>query len=86
MARVTITSGASTAIAGGIGVAQSVLIKNETATASVYLELDGAASASTSFEWEATDAPVSVEMRPGWTLNGRSAGADQTIHVLGSPD
>lgn len=86
MARVTIGSGASTTIAGEKSVRQTVLIKNMTATASVYLELDGAAAAATSYEWEATDGPLSFELSPTEVLKGRSAGADQTIHVLGTPD
>lgn len=85
MARVTVSSSSIT-VAGGIAVAQRVILKNKTGTAAVYLELDGAASASTSYEWAVADGPITLELAPGVTVKGLSAGVDQTIHVLGTPD
>ena len=65
------------------------LVKNKTKTASVYLATRLSASDSStvaesanSFEWEATDGPLTLVLATGQSLRCLSAGADQVIHIL----
>lgn len=64
----------------------SVLIRNATATASVYLDVGpidgGTTSVADGFEWRTTDAPLEVVIEPGQALYAISGGVAQTIHVL----
>lgn len=72
----------STVIAQGRG---SFVIKNKTATASIFLETSddaGAASATTGFEWETTDGPLSIDLWENEILYGLVSSTQQTVHVL----
>ena len=81
--KVTVTNASSVKVAGS-SIRQRVLCKNLTGTATVYVEIDQAAADATGYEWEGTDAPLSLQLDEGQSLNMRvaSAGADQDIRVL----
>lgn len=57
------------------------LIKNPTATASVFLGPSGVSTA-TGFQWDVADGPLEVELEPGESLYGIVAATAQTLHVL----
>lgn len=58
-----------------------VLLKNVTATVSVYLGPAGVTT-SNGFEWAVADGPVEVELEPGESLYGIVAVTTQTVHAL----
>lgn len=59
----------------------SLLIKNVTATAAVFLG-DSAETTSTGWQWDTTDGPVAVDLEAGESLYGIVASTNQTLHVL----
>lgn len=62
------------------------LIRNETGTATVYLEVDQAATATNGFPWKASDSSIEIVLECGQTLYGivANAGADQELRILRS--
>lgn len=62
---------------------RSFLVKNLTATASVFLNGANTVTAATpAFQWDAADGPLSVDLEPGEELYGIVAVTTQTVHVL----
>lgn len=60
---------------------RTFLLKNVTASATVFLGASGVAT-GTGFAWAAADGPLEVELEPGESLYGIVASTPQTIHVL----
>ena len=57
------------------------LLKNATATESVFLGASGVTTAA-GFEWATTDGALVVSLEPGESLYGIVATDDQTVHGL----
>lgn len=62
---------------------KSFLLKNVTATAAVILGPSGV-TASSGFQWDTTDGPISWSLEPGESLYGIVASTQQTVHVAGT--
>ncbi len=61
------------------------LIKNRTATTSVFLETGntaGAVSASNGFEWQVSDPPLDIELQEGEVLFGVVAAGQATRRCM----
>jgi hypothetical protein len=56
------------------------LLRNETATATVFL--GDAAVTIAAFPWKTTDGPLEIELEPGEALYGIVDETPQTLHVL----
>lgn len=92
---VTVTQPSVATTAGGTLVAQNTaadpgegdyrtrkfLLKNFTATATVFLGPSGLTTAN-GFAWAVSDGPLEVELEPGEALYGIVATTAQTVHVL----
>lgn len=63
---------------------RAFLLKNKTATASVFLEVGAVATLASGFEWEITDGPLEIELEPGEQLSAIVAAGTQEIHILRS--
>lgn len=62
---------------------KTFIVKNVTGTQPVYLGKDTTeASAVNGFAWAASDGTLTIDLEPGETLYGLSAGATQTLHTL----
>lgn len=83
--RATVTP-ASAPLATGArpAVDSSLLLKNATGTASIFLEVGSPATSTAGFEWAPGDGPLSITLDRGETLNATLAAGqpDQTVHVL----
>lgn len=67
--------------------ARSYLLKQRTASASIYLSTSGTADAtsSTGFEWAITDPAIDVSLEPGAVLYASCAGTvSQVVDILES--
>ena len=64
--------------------ARSFLVKRRPGApeASVFVEIGGDASTSSSFEWEPTDPPLRLSLEPGEALSGIVAAGSQQLDVL----
>lgn len=58
------------------------VIKNFTASASVFVGGSDITTGADSFEWETSDSPLEIELEQGETLYGRVATTTQVLHVL----
>jgi hypothetical protein len=72
--------GAASGVAGD-QVNRRVLIKNVTATATIYIggETDAVGQR---FAWEPLDGPLSIDFEPDEELWGVSDGDDQVLHII----
>jgi hypothetical protein len=59
-----------------------VLVKNTTASATVYLGGANTVTTGNGYAWAATDGPISVDLEPGETLYGIVASVTQVCHAL----
>jgi hypothetical protein len=59
----------------------SFVLKNITATASVFLG-DPGVTAANGFEWAPADGPLSIDLEPGEKLYGIVAVTQQALHAL----
>lgn len=88
-ARVSVTSTATkiaenTASGGGADTATlSFVVKNVTATVTVYLAGANTVTTANGFQWDALDGPLAVDLEPGEALWGIVATTTQVMHVLG---
>lgn len=80
--RVTVTTAATPLATNSGHKLLRFVLKNMTATASVFVGGDNITTGADSFEWETGDSPLEVELEQGETLYGRVASGTQTIHVL----
>lgn len=83
--RATVTPvSAALATADPGAVDTAFLLKNMTATETIYVEVGGAADPAVGFAWEVMDGPISIVLDRGEVLNAcvRAGGANQTVHVL----
>lgn len=65
-------------------VGSTFLLRNRTATAPVFLEIDAAATSAQGFEWQTTDGPMEITLEKGEELHAilAAGAADQVIHKL----
>lgn len=83
---VTVTSSGAIAVVNGNDLdGASALVKNTTATETVYLGGRGVTDAD-GFPWAADDPPVSIDLKPGEILFARSDGDDQDLAVLATSE
>jgi hypothetical protein len=60
----------------------SVVLKNVTGSAAIFLGGDNTVTTGTGFQWDVADGPLSVDLEPGESLYGIVVAVTQVVHVM----
>lgn len=67
---------------GPLAETRSILLANETASASIFLETDADATTANGYEWKPADGPISIDLPAYERLSMISGGVTQTVRAL----
>lgn len=73
-------------VPGGSGIDDyntlSVVLKNVTGSAAIFLGGDNTVTTSTGFQWDVADGPLAIDLEPGESLYGIVVSVTQVVHVM----